>query len=106
MSGKPVFTVALHNKIKKANSNSLELPQNIVEGVDADFLLNNQREKGLINLALGNKLKVEFVNAIAEAIPKMDADPAVMKQTVDDLVVEMLKVQGYLLSLPNIFAAV
>lgn len=59
VSGKPVFTVALHNKIKKADANSLELPQNVVEGVDADFVLNTQREKGLINLALANKLKTE-----------------------------------------------
>jgi hypothetical protein len=59
VSEKPVYTVAMHNKIKKAGTNSLELPQNMVEGVDADYILNKQREKGLINLALANKLKTE-----------------------------------------------
>jgi len=102
---KPVFAVALHNKIKKANSNSLDLPQNICEGVDTDALMNEQRNAGLIKLAISNKLKVEFTNAIADAIPKLDVQPNEVKQIVDDLVKEMMKVQSYLGSIPNVFAA-
>lgn len=105
MSGKPVFTVALHNKIKKVDGNSLELPQNICEGVDAEFVLNNQREKGLIKLAIANKLKVEFSNALAAAIPKIDSPAEEIKPIVDSLIADFSKVQEYLSALPNIFPA-
>jgi len=96
----------LYNKIKKLDTNSLNLPPNICEGVDAETLMNDQRNSGLIRLALANKLKVEFTNALAAAIPQIDVSPGEIKPIVDDLVKEMLKVQSYLASLPNIFAAV
>jgi len=105
VSSKPVFTVALHNKIKKLDGNSLELPQNICEGVDAEFVLDSQRESGLIKLAIANKLKVEFSNALAAAIPKIDSPAEEIKQIVDSLLTEFAKVQEYLSALPNIFPA-
>lgn len=105
MSSKPVFTVALHNKIKKAGGNTLELPQNICEGVDTDFVMNSQREKGLIKLAIANKMKVEFSNAIAAAIPKIESPAEEIKSIVDSLVDEFSKVQEYMNSLPNVFPA-
>jgi hypothetical protein len=95
----------LYNKIKKLDTNSLNLPQNICEGVDTDSLMNDQRSAGLIRLAIANKLKVEFTNALADAIPKLDVQPNEVKQIVDDLVKEMMKVPSYLASLPNINAA-
>lgn len=49
ITNKPVYTVALHNKVKKAGNNSLELPKSMYEGVDAEFLIENQRLKGLVN---------------------------------------------------------
>lgn len=106
VSNKPVFTVALHNKIKKANNNSLELPDNICEGVDVDFLLDHQRKIGLIHLAIQNKLKVEFSNALAQAIPKIDGTPDEVKNKVDDLIKLWLDTAKYMASLPNIFASV
>eukprot|EP00801_Mesodinium_rubrum_P011712 Mrub_11791.p1 GENE.Mrub_11791~~Mrub_11791.p1 ORF type:complete len:117 (+),score=17.90 Mrub_11791:187-537(+) len=46
ISSKPVYTIALHIKIKKANNNnSLDLPRNLMKGADADFVLNHQIEK-------------------------------------------------------------
>lgn len=102
---KPVYAVALHNKIKKADSNTLNLPQNICEGVDADALLNEQRENGLVMLAIANSLKTSFVNGLSEAIPKLEVQPNDIPPIVDDLVRQMSKVHEKLLSLPNIFPA-
>lgn len=102
---KPVFTVALHNKIKKSGGNTLELPLNICEGVDPDFAMNNQREKGLIKLAIANKLKVDFSNALAAAIPKIDSTAEEIQTIVDSLINEFSKVHEYLLSLPNLSPA-
>jgi len=103
---KPVYTISVHNKLKKANGNSLELPQNLAEGVDADTLISKQRNIGLINLAIGNKVKVEITSALTMAIPKIDSAPADVKGIIDGLVAEFVVVANMIASLPNIFAAV
>ena len=96
----------MHNKLKKVSNNSLDLPLNLCEGVDAEFMLSNQRERGLMHLALANKVKVEFLNALAHAIPKLDVDPTEVQPVIEQLVMQMTDVAQRLNSLPNIFAAV
>lgn len=106
VSNKIVYTLALHNKIKKAETNSLNLPQNMCEGVDAEFLLNNQRERGLILLALANQMRTSVSNALATAIPKLDVQPSEIQPIVDGIVQQYTKVHEMMLSLPNIFSSV
>lgn len=123
VSSKPVYTVSLHNKIKKAGGNALEIPQNVCEGADADFALNSQRVTGLIKLAIVNKMKFEFSMALAAAIPKIDSTAETkqsqleyfrymqvstadgIKPVVDSLIAEFSKVNELMLSLPNLFPA-
>lgn len=102
---KPVYVLAVHNKIKKAGNDSLQIPPNLTEGVDTQSLLDTQRKAGLLKLAVSNKLKVELANAMAAVIPKLEGNPDELQAAVDDLAKESTDVINRLASLPNIFAA-
>jgi len=95
----------VHNKIKKAGNDSLQLPDNLSEGVDAQALLDSQRKSGLLKLAAANKVKVELSNALAAAIPKLEGNPDELKTAVEGMVSDSKDVINRLASLPNIFSA-
>lgn len=90
----------LHNKLKKEDFDTTKLPQNLAEGVDADYLLERQRVSGLISLAVFNQFKVNFANALGAVIPTLEGEN--IKLQVDGLITEFISVANVVASLPSL----
>jgi len=64
---KPVYVMQIKNKMRKLES-VRELDENNFDGVEPEFLMDLQLDRGLVNLAFFSKFTAEFAAALANIL--------------------------------------
>jgi len=67
---KPVFCLNIKSALR--NSTIKELPKNIMEAKEINFLIMNYKMKGLTNIAFFNKFKDEFTVGLKNIMATLD----------------------------------